>query len=76
MKKLWTVTRMAMPRKVGFSTEYICSLIRVSPLGMDVDEVLPPIEESEEQQTQRKDVYLPGRHVLGKDEILEPKELF
>ncbi|EJD03670.1 WD40 repeat-like protein [Fomitiporia mediterranea MF3/22] len=42
--------------------------------GMDVDEVLPPIEESEEQQPERKDVYLPGRHVLAKDEILEPDD--
>lgn len=43
-------------------------------IGMDVDEVLPPIEESEETQPARKDVFLPGRHVLGKDEILEPDD--
>ena len=40
---------------------------------MEVDDVLPAIEESEEQ-TEVKDVYLPGRHTLGKDEILEPDE--
>ncbi|KAL5519250.1 RRB1 [Sanghuangporus vaninii] len=42
--------------------------------GMDVDEVLPPIEESEEQQPEQKDVYIPGRHVLAKDEVLEPDD--
>ncbi|KAI5121144.1 hypothetical protein M0805_007142 [Coniferiporia weirii] len=42
--------------------------------GMDVDQVLPPIEESEEQQPTRKDVFIPGTHVLGKDEILEPDD--
>ena len=43
-------------------------------VGMDVDEVLPPIEESEEQRPEQKDVYIPGRHVLAKDEILEPDD--
>ncbi|KDQ63336.1 hypothetical protein JAAARDRAFT_29356 [Jaapia argillacea MUCL 33604] len=39
--------------------------------GMDVDEeVLPAIEDTEDQPP-AKDVYLPGTHVLGKDEILE-----
>ncbi|THH06342.1 hypothetical protein EW145_g4146 [Phellinidium pouzarii] len=42
--------------------------------GMDVDEVLPPIEESEEQESVQKDIFIPGRHVLGKDEILEPDD--
>ena len=47
---------------------------------MDVDEeVLPPIEESEEHQQQQKEseqkkVYIPGRHILEKDEILEPDD--
>ena len=40
---------------------------------MDVDEVLPAIEESEEQPGQG-DVFIPGKHKLGKDEILEPDE--
>ena len=45
-------------------------------LEMEVDEeVLPPIEESEEQQQpEQKEVYLPGRHILAKDEILEPDD--
>ncbi|KAF5385166.1 hypothetical protein D9615_001342 [Tricholomella constricta] len=38
--------------------------------GMDVDDVLPAIEESEEQPP-APDVFIPGTHVLGKDEILE-----
>ncbi|KAF8898958.1 glutamate-rich WD repeat containing [Infundibulicybe gibba] len=38
--------------------------------GMDIDEVMPPIEESDELPSQ-PDVFLPGTHVLGKDEILE-----
>jgi len=42
--------------------------------GMDVDdEVLPPIEESDEKPT-APDVFLPGVHKLGEDEILEPDE--
>ena len=41
---------------------------------MEVDEeVLPPIEESEEQPA-APDVFIPGVHQLGKDEILEPDE--
>ncbi|KDQ31038.1 hypothetical protein PLEOSDRAFT_1111643, partial [Pleurotus ostreatus PC15] len=38
--------------------------------GMDVDEVLPAIEESEEQPP-APSVYIPGKHTLGADEILE-----
>ncbi|KAH9913338.1 glutamate-rich WD repeat containing [Epithele typhae] len=42
--------------------------------GMDVDdEVMPPIEESEEQPP-APDAFIPGVHHLGKDEILEPDE--
>ena len=41
---------------------------------MEVDEdVLPPIEESEETPA-APDVFIPGVHQLGKDEILEPDE--
>jgi ribosome assembly protein RRB1 len=41
---------------------------------MEVDEeVLPPIEETEEQPS-APDVFIPGIHQLGKDEILEPDE--
>ena len=41
---------------------------------MDVDDqVLPPIEESEESIAPLK-VFIPGTHVLGKDEILEADE--
>ncbi|KAH7930508.1 WD40 repeat-like protein [Leucogyrophana mollusca] len=42
-------------------------------VGMDVDEVLPAIEESDEQPP-APDVFIPGTHVLGKDEILEPDD--
>ncbi|KXN88732.1 Ribosome assembly protein rrb1 [Leucoagaricus sp. SymC.cos] len=41
--------------------------------GMEVDEVLPAIEESEEPQP-APEAFLPGHHVLGKDEILEPDD--
>ncbi|KAJ6504386.1 WD40-repeat-containing domain protein [Mycena vulgaris] len=42
--------------------------------GMDVDdEVLPAIEESDEQPAV-PDVFIPGRNVLGPDEILEPDD--
>jgi ribosome assembly protein RRB1 len=40
---------------------------------MDVDEVLPPVEE-EEKSTEALSVFLPGKYTLGKDEILEPDE--
>lgn len=40
---------------------------------MDVDEVMPAIEESEEQAPEPR-AYIPGSHVLGKDEILEPDD--
>ncbi|KAG5720994.1 Ribosome assembly protein rrb1 [Termitomyces sp. T112] len=38
--------------------------------GMDVDEVMPAIEESEEP-VPPPNVFIPGTHVLGKDEVLE-----
>ncbi|KIM47806.1 hypothetical protein M413DRAFT_439485 [Hebeloma cylindrosporum] len=41
--------------------------------GMDIDEVLPAIEESDEVP-QAPLVYIPGTHTLGKDEILEPDD--
>ena len=37
------------------------------------DEVLPPIEESEEPP-QAPEAFIPGVHKLGKDEILEPED--
>lgn len=41
---------------------------------MEVDEeVLPPIEESDEQPA-APEAFIPGVHQLGKDEILEPDE--
>lgn len=41
---------------------------------MDVDtEVLPAIEESDELPPS-SELYLPGRHILAKDEILEPDD--
>lgn len=41
---------------------------------MEVDEeVLPPIEESEEQPA-APNVFIPGVHKLGKDEVLEADE--
>ncbi|KAJ7786555.1 glutamate-rich WD repeat-containing protein [Mycena metata] len=44
------------------------------PDGMDVDdEVMPAIEESDEQPA-APDVFIPGRHKLGPDEILEPDD--
>ncbi|EIW63951.1 glutamate-rich WD repeat-containing protein [Trametes versicolor FP-101664 SS1] len=43
-------------------------------MDMDVDdEVLPPIEESEEQPA-AAEAYIPGVHQLAKDEILEPDD--
>lgn len=47
--------------------------MRLSLLGMDVDEVLPAIEESDEP-AQAPQVFIPGSHVLEKDEILEPDD--
>ncbi|KAI1793164.1 glutamate-rich WD repeat containing [Ganoderma leucocontextum] len=42
--------------------------------SMDIDdEVMPPIEESEEPP-QAPEPFIPGVHKLGKDEILEPDE--
>ncbi|KAF7347637.1 Ribosome assembly protein rrb1 [Mycena venus] len=42
--------------------------------GMDIDEeVLPAIEESDEQPA-APDAFIPGRHKLGPDEILEPDD--
>ncbi|THH18558.1 hypothetical protein EW146_g2460 [Bondarzewia mesenterica] len=41
--------------------------------GMDLDEVMPAIEESEEKAP-APDVFIPGVHQLGKDEILEPDD--
>ncbi|GLB35950.1 putative glutamate-rich WD [Lyophyllum shimeji] len=38
--------------------------------GMDVDDALPAIEESEEQPP-APEAFIPGTHVLAKDEILE-----
>ncbi|KAG6821387.1 hypothetical protein H0H93_014184 [Arthromyces matolae] len=38
--------------------------------GMDVDGVMPPIEESEEPAP-KPNVFIPGTHSLGKDEVLE-----
>jgi ribosome assembly protein RRB1 len=41
---------------------------------MDVDDqVVPPIEESDEQP-RAPNTFIPGRHTLGKDEVLEPDE--
>ncbi|KAL6307723.1 glutamate-rich WD repeat-containing protein [Sparassis latifolia] len=40
---------------------------------MEVDEVLPAIEESDEQPAP-PDIFIPGVHHLGKDEILEPDD--
>jgi ribosome assembly protein RRB1 len=37
---------------------------------MDIDQALPPVEESEEQEIAPR-VYIPGVHVLGEDETLE-----
>lgn len=42
-------------------------------VGMEVDEVLPAIEESEVPQPAPQ-AFIPGHHVLGKDEILEPDD--
>ncbi|KAH8990176.1 glutamate-rich WD repeat-containing protein [Lactarius hatsudake] len=42
--------------------------------GMEVDDgVMPPIEESEEKP-KAPNVFIPGVHTLGKDEILEPDD--
>ncbi|KAI6031592.1 WD40-repeat-containing domain protein [Pisolithus microcarpus] len=41
--------------------------------GMDVDKVMPAIEESEEKPPEAQ-AFIPGTHVLGKDEVLEPDD--
>ena len=41
--------------------------------GMDVDEGLPPIEESEDTQPATR-IFIPGVHSLGRDEVLEADE--
>ncbi|RXW22574.1 hypothetical protein EST38_g3289 [Candolleomyces aberdarensis] len=41
--------------------------------GMDIDEVIPAIEESDEPP-QAPRAYIPGVHALGKDEVLEADE--
>ncbi|KAH7885979.1 WD40-repeat-containing domain protein [Phlebopus sp. FC_14] len=41
--------------------------------GMDIDEVMPAIEESEDQQPAPVP-FIPGAHVLGQDEVLEPDD--
>ncbi|KAJ7193378.1 WD40-repeat-containing domain protein, partial [Mycena pura] len=41
--------------------------------GMEVDELVPAIEESDEPQP-ALDAFIPGRHKLGPDEILEPDD--
>lgn len=48
-------------------------LITVILIGMDVDEVLPAIEETEEQQP-APDIFIPGSRALAKDEVLEPDD--
>ena len=47
-------------------------MLNISP-GMDVDEVLPAIEESDEIP-QPPSVYIPGTHTLGQDEVLTPDD--
>ena len=37
------------------------------------DEVMPPIEESDEKP-RAPNVFIPGLHTLGKDEVLEPDD--
>ncbi|KAK7463892.1 Ribosome assembly protein rrb1 [Stygiomarasmius scandens] len=39
--------------------------------GMDVDEVMPAIEESEEQPSSASNVFIPGIHTLQEGEVLE-----
>lgn len=41
--------------------------------GMEVDEVMPAIEEEDEKPAE-PDVFIPGVHKLEKDEILEPDD--
>jgi len=41
---------------------------------MDVDGVLPPIEGPDDEPISAVNVFIPGTHVLGKDEILEPDD--
>jgi ribosome assembly protein RRB1 len=42
-------------------------------VGMDVDEGLPPVEESEDTQPTTR-IFIPGVHSLGRDEVLEADE--
>ncbi|KAJ3786120.1 WD40-repeat-containing domain protein [Lentinula aff. detonsa] len=41
--------------------------------GMDLDEVMPAIEESEEPSA-APNIFIPGTHTLAEDEVLEPDE--
>lgn len=50
-----------------YGTYLICSK------GMDVDEVMPAIEESDEHPS-APDAFIPGSRALEKDEILEPDD--
>jgi ribosome assembly protein RRB1 len=38
---------------------------------MDVDEALPAIDEESPEESTSVKVFIPGTHVLGKDEVLE-----
>ena len=55
------------------SRRYTSFIRHDTPSAMDVDQVMPAIEESEEQPPEPQ-AYIPGTHVLGKDEILEPDD--
>jgi len=58
---------MLKSKKVSYSA------YSVFCLGMDVDGIMPAIEESEEPAPAPK-VFVPGLHTLGQDEVLEADE--
>jgi ribosome assembly protein RRB1 len=58
----------------AFDPLRICMFIDDRRTVMEVDdEMVPPIEESEEKP-RAPNVFIPGRHILGKDEVLEPDD--
>lgn len=60
-----------MSNSTNDPVSHICNTSLLS--GMDIDEVLPAVEDSEEQP-HRLEAFLPGTHTLANDEVLEPDD--
>lgn len=63
---------LSMPRKTKMVHQiYLCVSMCINPFeGMDIDQVLPAIEEDDEQPPPTE-VFIPGTDALGQGEILE-----